>query len=282
MILFKTVKDLTSYLVDQNQNNKSVGFVPTMGALHNGHIKLIKKCKENTDIVVVSIFVNPTQFNNKEDLIKYPKPIDKDIQLVHNLCDVLFLPSYEEIYPANWDIRKKYDLGTIETILEGSFRPGHFQGVAMVLDRLFNIVQPHQVFFGQKDYQQCMVVHKLISLINDFKTIHFNIVATERAASGLALSSRNIRLSTDGLQTASYIYQALLSIKNNIQPGDTCHLIDKTIHQLKDKNIEVEYISIADSETLAPITSWDGKQRAVTLIAAYVEGVRLIDNLVLN
>ena len=282
MILFKTVKDLTSYLVDQNQNNKSVGFVPTMGALHNGHIKLIKKCKENTDIVVVSIFVNPTQFNNQEDLIKYPKPIANDIALLNNLCDVLFLPSYEEIYPKDWDINIKYDLGEIETILEGSFRPGHFQGVAMVLDRLFSIIQPHQVFFGQKDYQQCMVVNKLLALMDRFKAIHFNIIATERAASGLALSSRNTRLSNSGLQTASYLYLALLSIKNQLQPGNIHYLITDAVHLLKDKNIDVEYLSIADAETLAPIAIWDGKQPVVSLIAAYVEGVRLIDNLVLN
>ena len=185
MILFKTAIETTAYIDAQKSKNLTIGYVPTMGALHEGHIKLIKECKKNADIVVVSIFVNPTQFNNKEDLIKYPRPISNDIALLEDLCDILFLPHYDEIYPADWDINKKYDLGTIETILEGAFRPGHFQGVAMVLDRLFSIIHPDKVFFGQKDYQQCMIVQRLLNMNEAFNTIELNIVDIERAASGV-------------------------------------------------------------------------------------------------
>lgn len=282
MILFKTAKETTAYIDAQKSNNLTIGYVPTMGALHEGHLKLIKECKKNADIVVVSIFVNPTQFNNKEDLIKYPRPISNDIALLEDLCDVLFLPHQEEIYPIDWDINKIYDLGTIETVLEGAFRPGHFQGVAMVLDRLFSIIHPDKVYFGQKDYQQCMVVRRLLNLNDDFKTIEFNIVNIERAASGLALSSRNARLSNEGLDTAAHLFAALSNIKKNIQKDEISQLIQETISSLQNKNIEVEYLCIADATDLTNIENWNGTQPVVALIAAYVEGVRLIDNLLLN
>ena len=280
MILFKKAGPLTAYIQQQKSLGKTVGFVPTMGALHKGHISLLALSKQQTDIAVCSIFVNPTQFNDPEDFKRYPVTVEKDIaQLSAAGADILFLPSVEEIYPPN-HIKKQYGLGEIETLWEGHYRPGHFQGVCEVVDRLLNIVQPNQLHMGQKDYQQCMVIKKLLALTGKEKDIQLHIVPTQREASGLAMSSRNQRLSPDEKQKASSIYQALHYIKDNIYSMPPEVLMKQATAQLQEKGFTVDYIAIADAHTLQPAT--DISKPLIALAAAYLGKVRLIDNLLLN
>src|SRR5690242_13565632 len=198
MILFKKVIDLRKWLDHQRQTENNIGFVPTMGALHSGHLSLIEASKKENSITVSSIFVNPTQFNDPTDFEKYPVTIEKDIDLLEGIgCDAIFLPSVEEIYPNGTKSVKHYELGYLEKILEGKFRPGHFQGVCMVVERLLEIVEPDKLYLGQKDFQQCMVIRKLISLMGKENTISLEISPTLREPDGLAMSSRNVRLNEE-------------------------------------------------------------------------------------
>src|SRR6478609_10764771 len=216
MILYKTVNQLTEWL--QN-SSETIGFVPTMGALHAGHLGLLEASKQQSGITVCSIFVNPTQFNDPQDFAKYPVTLEKDLLLLEKAgCDVVFLPSVAEMYPGGLAPDKHFELGYLETILEGKYRPGHFQGVCQVVNRLLEIVRPTTLFLGQKDYQQCMVIKKLIELAGFDTTL--NIVPTIRENSGLALSSRNLRLSKKDKETAAVIYRSLQFLRQNIQPGD--------------------------------------------------------------
>jgi len=196
MILFKRSEDLQQWVLEQKNKGQITGFVPTMGALHEGHIQLIKACRSMVDQTVCSIFVNPVQFNNPEDFEKYPVSIEKDIQMLHEAgTDVLFLPSVEEIYPQGKTGLETYDLGPLETLLEGRYRPGHFQGVAQVMSRLLKLVQPDHLFMGQKDFQQCLVVQRLIEIMH--LPVQLHTVPTVREADGLAQSSRNRRLTAE-------------------------------------------------------------------------------------
>lgn len=279
MILFKKAAELTEYLTIQQKKGIKTGFVPTMGALHNGHISLINTAKKENNLTICSIFVNPTQFNDPNDFKQYPKTIENDIYLLEKEgCDIVFLPSVEEIYPAG-AVTLTYDLGFLETVLEGKFRPGHFQGVCQVVHRLLTIVHPDKLYLGQKDYQQCMVIKKLMEL-TDTPT-QLVICATQREQSGLAMSSRNMRLSEEEKQNAINIYKALSLIKNNIQPGDVQKLKEKATQYLTDKNFKVDYIEIADATTLELINNWNGKTPLVTLAAAFLHTVRLIDNIII-
>jgi pantoate--beta-alanine ligase len=279
MILFKKATELTEYLTIQRKKGIKTGFVPTMGALHNGHISLINDCKKQNDITICSIFVNPTQFNDPNDFKKYPKTIESDIYLLEKEgCDIIFLPSVEEIYPAGTSTIH-YELGTLETVLEGKFRPGHFQGVCQVVHRLLDIVQPANLYLGQKDYQQCMVIQKLITLTNT--PTRLIICATQREASGLAMSSRNMRLSDDERKTATAIYESLHTIQKDIQPGDLQMLKEKAALSLTAKGFTVDYVEIADAATLELISNWNGSTPLVTLAAAFLNNVRLIDNIII-
>src|SRR5438270_8267338 len=204
MIIFKRAVDLEHYLFEQKRSGRNIGFVPTMGALHKGHLSLISRAGKS-GLVVCSIFVNPTQFNDPEDFKNYPVNIENDMELlVQSGCDVLFLPSVEEIYPAGFS-KKHYDLGPIEFVLEGAHRPGHFQGVCQVVDRLLQIVQPDDLFTGQKDYQQCMVIRKLISLVGMEDRVNLVVVPTVREKDGLAMSSRNLRLNEEQRKKAPLV-----------------------------------------------------------------------------
>lgn len=281
MKIFKLINDINFYIKTKKQEHLSIGFVPTMGALHKGHISLIANCKKHCDIAIASIFVNPSQFNDASDLEKYPRTIAKDIQaLLSAGCDVLFFPDVEEIYP-NGEITRFYDLGELEKQYEGAFRPGHFQGVCQVVDKLFKIVQPDKVFFGQKDYQQCMVIKKLIQLTPAFSKIDLQIVSTMREETGLAMSSRNMRLTQAEKTTAATIFQTMLHIKQKIKAGNLNNLLAEAKAQLEENGFKIDYVSIADATTLAPITIWDGSQQLVVLVAAFLGSVRLIDNLVI-
>jgi pantoate--beta-alanine ligase len=281
MILFKKVTELVNYITKQKKSGHSIGFVPTMGALHSGHISLINNSKQANSITVGSIFVNPTQFNQAKDFEKYPITIEKDVDLLEkNGCDVLFLPSVQEIYPDDITQQPHYNLGYLETVLEGKYRPGHFQGVCQVVHRLLNIVQPHNLYLGQKDYQQCMVIKKLIELLN--LKISVIICTTLRENDGLAMSSRNMRLNEQERKMAVKISEALYFIKKEIKPGYLQDLKERATQYLTAANFKVDYVEIANADDLTIAENWDGKQKLVALAAAYLNEVRLIDNTVLN
>jgi pantoate--beta-alanine ligase len=282
MIIFKLASQLHQYIQQQKALSKTIGFVPTMGALHQGHISLIDKSKASCNITVCSIFVNPTQFNDVKDFEKYPITIEQDIYMLEMAkCDVLFLPSVDEMYPKDFDKNKQYDLGFIETVFEGAYRPGHFNGVCMVVERLLNITTPNKLFLGQKDYQQCIVLKKLVEIMNE--NIEIEICPTSREENGLAMSSRNKRLSNDMKSKAKVIYESFVNIKKEINASKSSQLIENTKSLLLQNGFDkIDYLSLANAETLAPIEQWDGKTKLVILVAAFTEGVRLIDNMVLN
>jgi len=283
MILFKKAADLHKWLDDQRKKEISIGFVPTMGALHKGHISLIETARQQNPATVCSIFVNPTQFNDPKDFEKYPVTIEKDITLLEQAgCDVLFLPSVKEMYPGGIKTTRHYDLGFLETILDGKFRPGHFQGVCMIVHRLLEIVNPDNLYLGQKDYQQCMVITKLIELINMADKIKVNICPTLREADGLAMSSRNMRLNKEERIIATTIYHSLLHIKNNINGKQVAPLKQEAIAMLEKAGFKVDYVEIANAVNLSPVSNWDGKEKIVALVAAFMNEVRLIDNMLLN
>jgi len=282
MILYKIASQLQQYLEQQKAAGKTIGFVPTMGALHQGHISLINNSKATCDITICSIFVNPTQFNDAKDFEQYPITIEQDIDMLEMAtCDVLFLPPVEEIYPNEIVKTKQFDLGFIETVFEGAYRPGHFNGVCMVVERLLNIVKPHQLFLGQKDYQQCIVIKRLVELMKaDIKII---ICPTSREENGLAMSSRNKRLSAEMKDKAKIIYQSFNKIKKDIVANNAAELVANAKESLLENGFDkIDYLSLANAKTLAPIELWDGSTQLVILVAAFAEGVRLIDNMVLN
>jgi pantoate--beta-alanine ligase len=282
MILFKTAEGIEQKLRALKNEKRSIGFVPTMGALHNGHISLIALSKKQNDITVCSIFVNPVQFNDVADFNKYPVTVEKDILLLEeNKTDILFLPSVDEIYPSGTENLPHYNLGFIETILEGKYRPGHFQGVCEVVQRLLSIIQPENLYLGQKDYQQCMVLKKMIDLL-ELKT-KLNISPTLREITGLAMSSRNMRLNENDKIKATAIYQSLLFIKQNIQTKNFETLKKEAAEMLLQNGFEkIDYVEIAEAATLSPTTNRDEKTKLVALIAAFINGVRLIDNMVIG
>ena len=280
MIIFKKANQLSNYIQEQREKGKKIGFVPTMGALHNGHLSLISTSRQSNDITVCSIFINPTQFNNPDDLKNYPVTTSKDVeQLVGRRCDVLFLPSVDEVYPSSL-VKKKYQIGEIENRLEGYYRPGHFQGVCQVVDRLLEIVQPHNLYMGQKDYQQCMVIKKLLQLTGRENEVNLVIVSTMRENDGLAMSSRNLRLDEKQRKLATSIFEELSYVKANIhqQPFDV--LKDRATEHLIQKGFKVDYIEIANANDLSPANNDSNK--LVILAAATTGDIRLIDNLVLN
>ncbi|MBA2249405.1 MAG: pantoate--beta-alanine ligase [Chitinophagaceae bacterium] len=278
MVLFKKTTDLVKHLHRANDAKNSIGFVPTMGALHQGHLSLIQKSKEETGTTVCSVFINPTQFNNPEDLKKYPVTLEQDIYLLEKSgCDILFLPDIKEIYPDGTDFTKHYELGNLENILEGKYRPGHFQGVCQVMNSLLKIVSPDHLFLGQKDYQQCLVIKKLGTLIKERVVI--NICPTMRESNGLAMSSRNLRLNDKEKMQASEIFKCLCFMRDNVSKGDVTDLKQAATDTLKQNGFVVDYAEIANAENLSTVITWDGEEKLVLLIAAYLNDVRLIDNL---
>jgi len=281
MILCKKVEDITKFITEKAANGNIIGFVPTLGALHNGHISLVTAAKIQSQLVVCSIFVNPTQFNDPKDFEKYPVTLDKDIDLLEKAgCDVLFLPSVTEMYPDGTSLKNHYDLGYIETILEGKFRPGHFQGVCQVVNRLLDIVAPDNLYLGQKDYQQCMVIKKMIGL-KGLKT-KIIICPTLRETDGLAMSSRNMRLNDTERREAVIISQVLAFIKKEIKPGYLQDLKLRCVHILEAEGYKVDYVEIANADTLEIQENWDGKTKLVALVAAFLNEVRLIDNMLIE
>jgi len=283
MIIFKTAEQLHEWLKECRKNGITIGFVPTMGALHDGHLSLVKNSKSNTSLTVCSIFINPTQFNDPKDYEKYPVTIEEDIyKLESNDCDILFLPTARGIYPQDADRKKHFELGWLEEILEGKYRPGHFQGVCMVVEKLLKIVEPGVLYLGQKDYQQCMVIKRLIELIGMNEKVELKISPTVREKDGLAMSSRNMRLNPEERAKANSIYETLLFVKKNAANIPLDELKKQAISLLEQKNFKVDYIEIADAKTLTPLKEWAHQTQAVAVVAAYLNDVRLIDNMMLN
>mgnify|MGYP006327713769 FL=1 len=281
MKIFKQVADINKLLFTHKKNGKNIGFVPTMGALHPGHISLLEASTKRCDISACSIFVNPTQFNDAADFENYPTTIENDIDVLEKAgCDILFLPPVSEIYPNGTTDKALYELGYLETVLEGRYRPGHFQGVCQVVYKLLQIIPATQLYLGQKDYQQCMVIKKMIDLTNLDTSII--ICPTLREKDGLAMSSRNMRLAPDTRKIAAVIYETLCMIKNEIVPGDITALQQTAFTKLTAAGLKPDYIEIAGAANLSLIKEWDGKTKLVALVAAFAGDVRLIDNLLLQ
>jgi pantoate--beta-alanine ligase len=279
MNILKDIVTLKKYIFSAKSNLQKIGFVPTMGALHAGHISLITTAKAKNDVVICSIFVNPTQFNNPTDLEKYPKTLEADIDKLEEAgCDVLFLPTVQEMYPSS-EINKHYNLGYLETILEGQYRPGHFQGVCIIVDKLLSALTPHILYLGKKDYQQCMVIKKMIEI--EKHEVVVQICETVRETDGLAMSSRNMRLNNQERQQALCIIQSLNIVKANIKIGSLQHLKLQATNFLIQHGYKVDYVEIANTQTLVLKNEWDGIDELVVLVAAYLNDVRLIDNIVL-
>jgi pantoate--beta-alanine ligase len=280
MIVFKQAGELTGYLERERNKGKKTGFTPTMGALHEGHLSLVRSSRTENDITVCSIFINPTQFNNSEDLRLYPVTIEKDIEMLLSAgCDILFLPERSEIYPTGYEARH-YDLGDLENILEGFYRPGHFQGVCQVVERLLEIVISDNLYLGQKDFQQCMVIKKMIDQPGNNRSVKLKIMPTIREADGLAMSSRNLRLSKEERALALTIYNELCTIKAGRRNFDPEELKKNAVSHLEDKGFVVDYVEICNANDLSPANGSEGD--LVALIAASIGQVRLIDNMLLN
>lgn len=276
MKIFTTKKEITHYFT--HKAGKIVGFVPTLGALHQGHISLIKQAQQNSAEVVCSIFVNPTQFNDPKDLEKYPRPIAADIGMLEQVgCDILFNPPVNEIYDDNekWHL----NIGDLEYLLEGEFRPGHYQGVTQVVYKLFSIVKPDIAFFGQKDYQQFLVISKMVELLN--MPVKLVMCPIERENNGLAMSSRNIHLTPDDRQHALILSKALSWVKNNFDAGDIPAIKQQAgLMVSNEPGIELEYFEIVDGQTLHTATA--NTKNIVALVAARAGKTRLIDNMLID
>lgn len=277
MKIVNNIKDLKGYLAEEKQNNKQIGFVPTMGALHEGHLSLVKRCVEENDVCVVSIFVNPTQFNDKHDLETYPRTLDKDYALLEPTgCKYVFVPSVEEMYPEP-DTRT-FDFGTVSAVMEGARRPGHFNGVAQIVSKLFYAVEPDNAYFGEKDFQQIAVIRAMVNQLNI--PVKINACPILREADGLALSSRNVRLTPEQRQKAPLIARTLKESTNFAPEKSVQEVIDYVVNTINaDPVMRVEYYEIVDGNTMESIQSWSDTTYPVGCITVYCGEVRLIDNI---
>jgi pantoate--beta-alanine ligase len=283
MQLIKTADFLTKHLsfLRTEDKNVTVGFIPTMGALHAGHLSLVEESVKQNDVTVCSIFVNPTQFGEEQDLVTYPKPIADDIRLLTEAnCTVLFLPPVEEVYPKAYK-HKTYALDGLDLKIEGASRPGHFQGVCNVLDRLFTLIEPTNAYFGQKDFQQTVVVKKLVELINSPTKIC--VLPIAREPHGLAMSSRNTRLSDQGRKNAAFIYRALQQLKEDVVTLGVTKALDKAKQFINaQKGASLDYLVIVDTDTLEEVDNLGDSNSVAALTVVEYEGVRLLDNIYLK
>ncbi len=281
MEIFKQIAPLKSFLKEQRLLRKTIGLVPTMGALHAGHVALIQECKANNQITVCSIYINPTQFNNAVDLQKYPRTFELDSALLEKTgCDVIFCPDNEEMYGNPSTL--KFDFGFLDKVMEGEFRPGHFSGVALVVAKLFNIVEPDQAYFGQKDWQQFAVIKQLTEELC-FR-LKLQSVPTLREHDGLAMSSRNLRLNTIQRLQATVFYKALFAAKSMFRDGASISKIKVVVKEMVEAEPEVrlEYFEVADSTNLKALDNVEQADKPILCIAGYVGDVRLIDNMFLD
>jgi pantoate--beta-alanine ligase len=283
MLLFKGVKDVEGYLRSFKSNGREVGFVPTMGALHEGHLSLVRRSKAENDLTVVSIFVNPTQFNEASDLEKYPRTESSDIKLLlQESCDVLFLPTEAEVYPPGLGDSPQFAFGKLAEVLEGAFRPGHFAGVAQVVHRLLEIIAPDNLYMGQKDYQQVMIIRSMLEQLKwDTRLVMCPIV---REAHGLAMSSRNKRLDPDERSIAGKIYEVLQAAEKWKQAGFLpVEIKERALRHLERVSaFAPEYVEVVHALTLEPLERFSPGDPAIICTSVWVGGVRLIDNHLLD
>ncbi|WP_128547590.1 pantoate--beta-alanine ligase [Larkinella soli] len=279
MHVSETVADIRQILDSHRKAGRAVGFVPTMGALHAGHLSLIEACRSANDLTVCSIFVNPTQFNNPDDLARYPRTLEEDLRMLDEAgCDLVFAPSVDEMYPTAPVL--KLNFGELETVMEGAFRPGHFNGVGIVVSKLFHIVQPDRAYFGQKDLQQVAVVRRLIRDLGF--PLELVRVPTLREADGLAMSSRNRNLSAEDRALAPQLHQALLIAREMLRSEDTVEAAKAAVtgHLHRFPAFRPDYFEVANAETLQPVGQTQAPGMTALCIAAFLGPVRLIDNLV--
>ncbi|WP_294069198.1 pantoate--beta-alanine ligase [Proteiniphilum sp. UBA1028] len=277
MEIIRTVSQLEEVLQGGRRKGKTIGFVPTMGALHEGHATLVKLCASENDVCVVSLFVNPTQFNNKEDLRRYPRTLDEDCRLLELIgADVVFAPSEEEMYPQP-DTRI-FDFGLLDKVMEGRYRPGHFNGVAQVVSKLFAMVEPDRAYFGEKDFQQLAIVRAMVDQLQ--MPVQIVGVPIVREPGGLALSSRNRLLTEQQKADAAHIYRVLRESTQRIEIASPDKLTDWVIDQINGvPSLRVEYFEIVDGDSLQLVASWDDSGYALGCIAVFCGDVRLIDNI---
>ena len=281
MYLFKTVQDYSNFLKHLGSEATSIGFVPTMGALHEGHLSLIKASKEQNALTVCSIFVNPTQFNESTDLKKYPRTPAKDIALLAAAgCDVVLLPSVEEVYPPAVDLDSPIPPKALVVAMEGQFRPGHFEGVVQVVKRLLDIVRPAHLYMGQKDYQQAAIIAWMLESLE--LPVELVVCPIMREADGLAMSSRNVRLEQDIRSRASLLYQTLLAVKERLYEGSVEELQSWALGNLAQKDFRPEYFDIVDGQSLQPLEQITATDFVVACTAVWAGEVRLIDNMILQ
>jgi pantoate--beta-alanine ligase len=276
MEIFNFIGDARQWLERHHKTGRKEGFVPTMGALHEGHISLIKRAREENDIVGCSIFVNPIQFNNPEDLEKYPRTLEKDLAMLKTAgCDLVLTPSVKEMYPE--PVVENFDFGDIERVMEGKFRPGHFNGVAVVVKRLFDIFRPDRAYFGEKDFQQLRIIQRLVEM----EKIPVEIVPckTLREADGLAMSSRNRRLSAEERKIAPRLFQTMMEVKDQYGRKEIGELINLAKDRLTKSGFIIDYVEIASVDDLQPLRDRKGKVPARIFMACFLGNVRLIDNL---
>ena len=277
MQVVRHINDLRLILSQLRKKGLSIGFVPTMGALHEGHLSLVEMAGQQTDFVVVSIFVNPTQFNDKADLLRYPRDLQKDLGLLDPVsCQLVFAPEPEEIYPEP-DTRQ-FNFGLLEQVMEGKFRPGHFNGVAQVVSRLFDIVQPDRAFFGKKDFQQLAIINEMVRNLN----LPVEIIACPiiREADGLAMSSRNMLLDPEQRSAAVNISATLFEAQNKTGDLSVRELCDWVIKRINEKQyLNTEYFEIVNSQTLLPVNNWNDPCSKIGCIAVHCGKIRLIDNI---
>jgi pantoate--beta-alanine ligase len=275
---FATIKETQEYLRKQRAGGKRTGFVPTMGALHEGHLTLVRRSVEENDITVSSIFVNPIQFNNPEDLKKYPRNLDRDAKmLVECGCDVLFAPEAAEMYPEGEQAGIGVEFGMLDKVMEGKFRPGHFRGVAIVVKKLFDIVQPDRAYFGKKDFQQLAIIRHMVKTL----ALPVEIVGCEtvREPDGLAMSSRNMRLTIAERSLAPQIFEVLSKLKSRAGKLPVRELKEWATKKIQEHpEMRVEYLEIGDRDSLMPLENWAHRERAMAFTAVFLGDVRLIDN----
>ena len=277
MKVLKSKKTLIDYVERQREMGKKIGFAPTMGALHEGHLSLYKAAKKENDEVISSIFVNPTQFNNPDDFQKYPKTLEKDLELLEKAgVDAVYVPNVEEMYPDGLN-SKKYDFDGLENEMEGKYRPGHFDGVGTIVEELFRQVQPHNAYFGEKDYQQLAIIKKMVEKTKLPVKIHG--VPTLREEDGLAMSSRNVRLTETQRKEATIIYETLTKVKEWFKVISVEEIKLRVLEIFRNSNFELEYFVIADEKTLKETDFFYKDKNYRAFIVAYAGDVRLIDNM---
>ncbi len=281
MKIFDSISSVRDFLNDKRLQGSQIGLVPTMGALHKGHLDLIELAVQNNDVVLVSIFVNPTQFNKKEDLENYPRHLDQDIATLKTLgCQGVFVPTEEEMYPSDGALN--FDVGYLGEIMEGKFRQGHFAGVALIVSKLFNIISPTRAYFGQKDLQQLTLIRTLVHELN------FNLevveVPTVREASGLAMSSRNQRLNEVEKSIAANIYNGLRTLESQITTGVNIESAKMAVEKFYNgvNGFDLEYLEVVNKVNLLPVTDFNPDIELALCVAGYISGVRLLDNLCIN